>query len=357
MKPNLPFLAGTFLAGCLAFSAGAQPQPIAPTGAADVLGAEKTMDKLNDIEIRNFKDERLGRISDIGIDLANGRIVEVLVVSNQFLGMGGKTVAVPPGALYPDGGKGVYRLNIGREEFKQAPAINLKKWSDAGRSDLVAAAYRFFGQEPYFLEEGDTATQTAARPKVPLGYVERSSKLLNMSVGNLQGQKFGSIYDIVYNIPGARVRSVIVLSPDAHATKSVIPPTALSFNAARDALLLDNTKKEFEDEPRIIYFASPDGSQQQIVQQEAYKGPRTTVALEQGSSYRDVDRTVLINKNIRAAKINDRNVQVGTLNGRVTVRGWVVSNDDKRRINEIAIAASQLELVDNQLTVGRPAAK
>ncbi len=74
----------------------------------------------------------------------------------------------------------------------------------------------------------------------------------------------------------------------------------------------------------------------------------------QGSSYRDVDRTVLISKNIHAAKINARNVEVGTLNERVTLRGWVRTEADKRRIGEIAIAASRLELVDNQITVGKP---
>jgi len=47
-------------------------------------------------------------------------------------------------------------------------------------------------------------------------------------------------------------------------------------------------------------------------------------------------------------------VDVGTKDGRVTLRGWVESEGDKSRINAIAIAASRLELVDNQLTVGKP---
>jgi len=64
--------------------------------------------------------------------------------------------------------------------------------------------------------------------------------------------------------------------------------------------------------------------------------------------------TVRINKLIRAAKINCRNVQVGTLNDRVTLRGWVNTDDERRRIGDIAIAASRLELVDNQIMVGKP---
>jgi osmotically-inducible protein OsmY len=76
--------------------------------------------------------------------------------------------------------------------------------------------------------------------------------------------------------------------------------------------------------------------------------------LAQGSSYRDIDRTVQISRDIRAAKIGSRNVQVGTVDGRVTLRGWVNTAADKTRILALAVAASRLELVDDQISVGRP---
>jgi osmotically-inducible protein OsmY len=43
------------------------------------------------------------------------------------------------------------------------------------------------------------------------------------------------------------------------------------------------------------------------------------------------------------------------MNGRVTLRGWVNSEQDKRRISDIAVTDSRLELVDNQIVVGKPA--
>jgi osmotically-inducible protein OsmY len=49
-------------------------------------------------------------------------------------------------------------------------------------------------------------------------------------------------------------------------------------------------------------------------------------------------------------------VEIGTINGRVTLRGWVYTVADKRRIDEIAIGNSRLELVDDQITVGKPVA-
>lgn len=350
MKNISKLVAGVILTTGLAFAATAQPQH-----KPRPLGAEKTLVNFIHIEIKNHQGETLGRIEDLGIDLINGRIVEVLVQSDRSLDVGGKIVAVPPGALTRDPDNKIYRLNASREVFKSAAAIDLSQWVDWGRSDRVAAAYYLFGQEPYFLEEGDVANRKAARPKVSLGYVERCNKLIGMPVGNYQGDKFGEVWSMSLDILKGRILSVIVLAPGNFETKRVIPAMALDFNSARDALLLDDTKQEFADEPRYVYTEAAYGNEA-TSQEEAYKGKRTTVALEQGDSHRDIDRTLLIQQNIRLAKIYHRNVEVGTINDRVTLRGWVRSNEDRQRIGQIAIEASRVELVDNQITVGRPVA-
>ena len=350
MKLKNSLLASAVIAAGITLTTWAEPAP-----ARDVhLGAEKPFSEFNKIEIKNFQDESLGRIMDLGIDLANGRIVEALVESDSSLGVGGKIVAVPAHALVPDALNEVYRLNVSTDVFKSAAAIDLSQWADAGRSDRVAATYRLFGREPYFLEEGNVANTTAERPKVPLGYIERSSKIVNLPVGNLQSEPFGKVWSMTLDIPKGRILNVIVLAPGNFKTKSIIPATALSFNATRDALLLDDTKIEYGDEPRYVFTEAAFGNPASY-EREAYTGPHTAVALEQGSSYRDVDRTVRINRDIRAAKINARNVEVGTINDRVTLRGWVDTDEDKRRVGEIAIADATLkENVDNQITVGKP---
>lgn len=362
-------LSAAFFTGALSLVLSAQPAPV--TAVAETVASQKTAspgdpsptplsaEKHNadftHILIKNFQDESLGRIHDLGIDLINGRIVEVLVECDSSVSGGGKKiVAVPPLALVPDQLNEVYRLNVSSEVFKTAPAIDLKQWDDAGRSDRVAAAYYLFGQEPYFLEEGAAPSKTAQRPKVSLGYVERTVKILDLPVGNLQDQKFGKVWSLTLDIPTGRILNVIVLAPGNFKTKSIIPAMALSFNAKRDGLLLDDTKMEFADEPRFIFTEAAFG-QDNHFQRETLSGPHTSVALEQGSRYRDVDRTLRINRDIREAKINARHVEVGTINDRTTVRGWVNTAEDKRRIGEIAIAAATLaENVDNQITVGKP---
>lgn len=353
MKSKFHLLAAAVISCSLSLSApandgdGATPKP---------LGREKVSNEFIHIEIKNLQDESLGRIKDLGIDLVNGRIVEVLVESDNSLDVGGKIVAVPPLALRPDPVNGkVYRLDVSTAVFKTAAAIDVTKWEDFGRSDRVAAAYQLFGQETYFLEEGDVASTTARRPKVSLGYVERCNKLLEMPVGNYQGEQFGEVWSMTLDIPKGRILNVIVLAPGNFKTKSIIPAMAFDFNAKRDALLLDDTKEEFADQPRYFYTEAAFGNEASS-QQEDYKGPRTLVALEQGSSYRDIDMTVRIHRGIRAGKINGRHVEIGTIDDRVTLRGWVYSTDDRRLIENIARATTVPEMVDNQLTVGRPIA-
>lgn len=350
MKPNLHFLAASVIACGLALAGWARSDPT-PTP----LGAAKSPVSFVLIEIKNLQDESLGRIADLGIDLINGRVVEVLVESASALDVARQIVAVPPGALLRDPNDKIYRLNASRELFRSAPAIDLAKWEDFGRSDRVAAAYRRFGQPPYFRVDGLTAATPETRSKVSLGHVERINKLLEMPVGNFQGDQFGEVWSMTLDILKGDILSVIILAPGNFKTKSVVPARALEFNAKRDALLLDDTVEEFAAEPRYVYTEAAFGNEA-TSQEESFQGPPPAAAAEQGDSYLDLDRTLLVYQNIRLAKIYQRNVQVTTLDGRVTLRGWVRSADDRRRIGEIAIAASRVELVDNQIALGRPVA-
>lgn len=318
------------------------------------LGVEKSPVAFVQIEIKNLQDETLGQVVDLGIDLINGRVVEVLVESDSSLEVDNKIVAVPPGALKRDLDGKVYRLEVSRALFRTAAAIDLDNWDDFGRSDRVAAAYRLFGQEAYFLVDGVTATTPEERPKVSLGYVQRCNKLMGMPVGNFQGDSFGEVWSMSLDILKGRILSVIVLAPGNFKTKSVIPAEAFEFTADRTGLLLDDTVEEFAQEPRYVYTEAAFGNEASS-QEEGFKGGDRTVALEHGDSYMDIDRTLLIRQNIRLAKIYHRYVQIGTLDGRVTLRGWVRNDEDRRRIGEIAVAVARVEMVDNQITSGRPA--
>lgn len=343
------------LAGSLSLAAPALAQNPEPAPPHEAYGVTRTQSRMDHMEIRNLRDERLGRIKEVAIDLPSGRIVEVLVVSGDFLGMGGKVVAVPPSALIPDFANEVFWLNVSKAFFDASPAIDLSKWGDHGRSDKVAAVYRRFGREPYFLETNDTADLSADRPLVRLGPIARSSKILHLRVANPQGETFGRVWGLRFDLAAGRVLGVVIQSTGKVMGKRLVPAMALTYSPERDYLLLDDTHQEFSDEPSYHATPAANGQKDKGKEETATTAP-TTVALEQGVSHRDIDRTILINRELRAARLPARNVEVGTLHGRVTLRGWVPTETARVEIARIAVAASRLELVDNQLVVGaRPA--
>ena len=325
------------------------------------------------LEIKDLQNQSLGNIKDLALDLEHGRIVEVIMSSGGFLGMGQRTVAVPPGALWFDpAGRGlVLRLNVDdKEKFKAAPDFAMSNWAENCQSRRVAEVYRYFGEESYFAADGQ-GSKSGNTAKEPLGYVQRCSKLLNLPIKNLQNEVLGSVVNFVYDLPHGFVLHVIVEAPGVNETrKSVIPARALRFNAAHDALCLDVSKLAFKNEPRFKWtFYSSSGEFKQETysntkvaandgvntRQNAQEGTvNTYTPLAQGASFKDVDKTHRIYAAMRAdagLSQNAQNVEVGTLNGRTTLRGHVNTEEGKRAIGEIAATAGQPENVSNLLEV------
>jgi uncharacterized protein YrrD len=320
------------------------------------------------MEVKDSQDQNIGRVDDLAIDLENGRLVEVIVSSGGFLGLGERTVAVPPAALRFDPADGVLRINVDKKKFKAAPDFAMSKWAEHSQSRHVAEVYRYYGQKPYFAADGQDS-RSGNTATEPLGYVQRSSELLSLPIKNLQDEPLGNVNSFLCDLASGRVLHVIVLAPGFLKTKSVIPATALRFNAAHDALYLDVSTQAFKNEPRFKWIYGDEGD----FQQETYSDTKVAVnegvntrqnvregtantytPLAQGSSFADVDITYRIYAAMRAdasLSQNAENVEVGTLDGRVTLRGHVNTDEGKRVIGEIAAKAVRPENVSNLLEV------
>ena len=199
---------------------------------------------LHNIEIQNLNDERLGRIHDLGVDLENGRIIEVLVETDVGLFTSGRIVAVPPQALLPDLIHQVYRLNMSKATFAAIPTIHLEEWTAEGRSNRVAAAYRYFDQKPYFVERGTIIVGPNIHHLSMLGYVDLSSRILGLPVRNLDHEILGKVATMSVDLLRGRIISVTV---EDGKTKHVASPMVLPFNATRDGLILDYRKQGYSD--------------------------------------------------------------------------------------------------------------
>ena len=82
----------------------------------------------------------------------------------------------------------------------------------------------------------------------------------------------------------------------------------------------------------------------------------TKTPIDQNENQSDVNTTAEIRKRIMDAKlsIDAQNVKIMTQDGKVTLRGPVKSEDEKKRIGEMATSVAGDSKVDNQIEVVPP---
>jgi len=416
MKRKLQFITGASAASFLTFTALAQETPTYKTGGTEtslersthVLRAERLgrAEKASDIigmEVQNYQGEKLGKVDDLALDVETGRIVQIILSTGGFVGVGDALHAVPPGALHHDAVNKVIHLNADKATLKAAPRFEMTKWAECCESNQVAAVYRYFGEQPYFAQwqvndfpprsERTRSLDAARTPEphwktdgyrsqwAPLGYVQRASKLMGTPVKNLQLEKLGKVENFAVDLPAGRVIAVIVSSGGFLGMGdelSAVPPTALRFNTERDMLQLDASKEALSSAPHFKSNQWPDLAQPgyangvyRAYQVEPYfttnaltaadnardardRSHHTLTPFDQGNSTADRDTTAQIRKEVVAGKgmsLNAKNVKIITIDGQVTLRGPVNTAEEKRLIGAIADRIARSGNVDNQLEV------
>jgi hypothetical protein len=226
-----------------------------------------------------------------------------------------------------------------------------------------------------------------------------------MAVKTLANDDLGKVTDLAVDLRSGRVVHVIVSSGGFLGIGdelSAVPPGAFHYDAEKEVLHLNTTKEALQAAPHFKPGAWPNlgdpayiGSVYRSYGLEPYYGdaaqrsPRrdragdpdyrgtdrddvkdadntgrnvrdrggtTLTPLDQGSSEADVNAARAIRKAIldqEGLSVNARNVKVIVRDGRVTLRGPVNSEAEKRRIADIAGQTVQAQNVVNDLEVKR----
>ncbi|MDB6007604.1 MAG: hypothetical protein JWR15_4591 [Prosthecobacter sp.] len=246
---------------------GNRPGVAVPTGEVDT--PVSTFGELIGAPVRNYQNEKLGRIKAITVDLEHARVVEVLVSSGGM--MGGKTTPVPPTVFKWDAAQEVVRLNVSKARFDAAAPLGRSDAATYSQADRVAAASRYFGVKPWFGQGG-------------LGYVQTTAAIDLMQIKNPQGKYLGKVGLIMMDLPTGRVRQVINDMETMHGDGShVMAPTALRYNVAHNGLVLNSTYAGINDSPHFRWVRGNGGDTHFMEQVNADRrtvvtGRTTTVA-------------------------------------------------------------------------------
>jgi len=350
--------------------------------ASDVIGTE----------VRNLREEKLGKVDDLGVSLESGRISLVVLSVGGLLGVGDTLVAIPPSALHLDTTKKVAHLDAEKEKLKAAPQVDLSKWDVCCDANRVSEVYHYYGQEPYFSTSDSSRraeptagltkpTQRSDSTRHALGSVSKGSKVIGMSIRNKQDEKLGKVENLMVDLPANRIVAVVVSSGGFLGLGdelSAVSPAAFQYNADGDTLILDATKDSLSSAPHFKanewpafnqpgytesvyraykvepYFSGHAADADNTAKNVRDRDDRTVTPLDQGNNAADIDTTARIRKEVLADKtisINGRNVKIITSNGRVTLRGVVNSEEERKRIADIARTLSSSERVDDQIEV------
>jgi hyperosmotically inducible protein len=398
MKRKHQMIIGAFAASVLAVSAVAQVNP-PPTSNKD--GPEHNQDRLHHAQradrlngaakasdligmtVKNYQNEKLGKVEDLAVDVESGRVVQVIVSTGGFIGIGDTLTAMPPSAFHHDVAQKVLHLDANKEKLQNAPKFEMSKWAEYSDSEHLSGVYRYYGEEPAFrfVQSGDTvldgqrnaagspntvstrkadgtwdkdrvAIDSQSHWMIPasrLGQVQKASKLMGTPVNNLQNEKLGKVENLLVDLPSGRVVAMIVSSGGFLGMGdelSAVPPTALRFSADRDTLQLDASKETLSSAPHFKanqwpdlaqptyadsvyraykvepYFTSnPTAEPDNTVQNVRDRNSSTLTPLDQGSSKADIATTAQIRKEIVAGK----NMSVNAKNVKIITKDGQVT--------------------------------
>ena len=98
----------------------------------------------------NAEGDDLGKITDIMLDVPEGRIAYAVLEFGGVLGLGNKLFAVPWHALTLDTDSKCFILDVEEEELRNAPGFDKDDWPSMADEQWASQVHQYYGQQPYW---------------------------------------------------------------------------------------------------------------------------------------------------------------------------------------------------------------
>lgn len=96
----------------------------------------------------NHKDESLGDIKEIMLDMRSGRVAYAVLSFGGLFGMGDKLFAMPWSALKLDTVKKCFVLNAEKSKLETAPGFDKDAWPNMADSSWESDIHAYYGTVP-----------------------------------------------------------------------------------------------------------------------------------------------------------------------------------------------------------------
>jgi len=234
--------------------------------ASDVIG----------MNVNNSSDQKIGDVSNLGLDLQSGRVAYVILGSGGVLGVGDKLYVMPPNAFTLASDKKSLVSGIDKAKLEGAPTLNGQNWEQISNAQFADRVYQHYGKQPYWSgaqlaptgrEEG-TATANpqarasgqdrisrnnnnnanAARARGDFAKVEDARQLIGLNIENASGDNLGKLSDIVVDLESGRALYGIATLKGG-GTKAVAPANLVLVGG--DKLRFTGNKEKLQNAPAV----------------------------------------------------------------------------------------------------------
>lgn len=106
--------------------------------------------RLTGDKVVDARNDHLGKIEEIMLDVPRGRIAYAVIACGGILGMGEKLFAIPWQALTMDADDEYFVLNMGKESLERAPGFNQDHWPSMTDPQWAASIHDYYGCRPYW---------------------------------------------------------------------------------------------------------------------------------------------------------------------------------------------------------------
>ncbi|HEY7773079.1 MAG TPA: PRC-barrel domain-containing protein [Marinagarivorans sp.] len=106
---------------------------------------------LNHYDVVDAEGEKIGKIKDVMIDWAEGRVGYVVLAFGGIMGLGEKLFAIPVDQfLFRGEDRKELVLNVSKEHLKAAPGFNSDDWPEFSDAEFTNSVYRHYSAAAYW---------------------------------------------------------------------------------------------------------------------------------------------------------------------------------------------------------------